>query len=128
METETRIGAAVGAHLVGGLKAPDAETAMRTTARILGRHLHALSDGETGERSQWIICQLGRLTAIDGIEMAGAHGVATADNPDYAVFRPSPSTRRSPGCRLARWAMPTPPRRPTRSSANCASRASCPTA
>jgi hypothetical protein len=77
---------AIGAHLVGGLKAEDAEAAMRTTAGILGRHLHALTDGETGERSQWIWFQIGKLIAIDGIEMAGTHGTPDADNQDYAVF------------------------------------------
>ncbi|MBV9680506.1 MAG: hypothetical protein JO046_01845 [Solirubrobacterales bacterium] len=41
----------VGAHLVGGLRAPDAESAMRTAADLLGRHLYAITDGETGERS-----------------------------------------------------------------------------
>jgi hypothetical protein len=59
---------------------------MRTTARILGRHLYALTDGETGERSQWIFCQLGKLTAIDGIELTGTHGIAAAENEDYSVF------------------------------------------
>jgi methionine synthase II (cobalamin-independent) len=77
---------AVGAHLVGGLKAPDAESAMRTTAGILGRHLHALTDGETGDRSQWIWWQLGKLTAQDGIEMAGTHGNDDAGNEDYREF------------------------------------------
>ena len=43
-----------GAHLVGGLAAPTAVDAMTTTARILGRHLSRLTDGETGDRSQWI--------------------------------------------------------------------------
>jgi hypothetical protein len=86
MATSQQVGAAVGAHLVGGLKAPDAETAMRTTARILGRHLRALTDGETGERSQWIWWQLGKLTAVEGIEMAGSHGEPASDNPDYAEF------------------------------------------
>ena len=59
---------AVGAHLVGGLQAPDAESAMRTAAGILGNHLHAITDGETGERSQWVFFQVGKLTAIDGIQ------------------------------------------------------------
>jgi len=68
------------------LKAPDAETAMRTAAQVLGGHLYAITDGETGERSQWIFWQLGKLTAVDGIEMAGTHGQPEAENPDYAVF------------------------------------------
>lgn len=85
MATSQQVGAAIGAHLVGGLKAEDAETAMRTTTRILGRHLRSLTDGETGERSQWIWWQIGMLTAVDGIEMAGTHGTAS-ENEDYAEF------------------------------------------
>ena len=77
---------AVGAHLVGGLHAPDAETAMTTAARILGRHLQAVPDGETGDRSQWIFWQIDKLTAVDGIEAAGTHGVADAENSEYSVF------------------------------------------
>ncbi len=82
MSTE-QIDAAAGAHLVGGLKAPDAEAAMRTAVQILGHHLYAVPDGETGDRSQWIFWQLGKLTAIDGIEMAGSHANPDADNRDY---------------------------------------------
>lgn len=75
---------AIGAHLVGGLKAPDAEAAMRTAGGILGRHLHSLTDGETGERNQWIFWQLDKLGSVDGIEMAGLRQIPEADNPDYA--------------------------------------------
>jgi hypothetical protein len=82
MATSQQVGTAVGAHLVGGLDAPDAETAMRTACRILGHHLHAVTDGETGERNQWIGWQLGKLTAIDGIDMAGAKH-QPGDNPEY---------------------------------------------
>jgi methionine synthase II (cobalamin-independent) len=86
MATRQHVEAAVGAHLVGGMKAPDAETAMRTAARILGRHLHAVTDGETGERSQWIFWQLGRLSDIEGIEVAGLAENPEADNEDYRAF------------------------------------------
>ncbi len=79
-------GTAVGAHLVGGLRAPDAESAMRTAAAILGRHLYAITDGETGERSQWIWWQLGKLSAIEGVEMAGTKSMPDADNRDYGEF------------------------------------------
>jgi methionine synthase II (cobalamin-independent) len=80
-----RVGTAVGAHLVGGLSAVDAETAMRAAAGILGRHLYAVSDGETGGRNQWIGWQLGNLTAVDGIEMVGVHHHPNADT-EYAEF------------------------------------------
>jgi methionine synthase II (cobalamin-independent) len=74
-----------GAHLVGGLKAPDAETAMRTAMRILGRHLRAVPDGETGDRSRWIGWQRNRLTSIEGIEVAGTHD-SDAENPEYTAW------------------------------------------
>jgi methionine synthase II (cobalamin-independent) len=86
MATRQQVQTAVGAHLVGGLKAPDAETAMRTAGRILGRHLHAVTDGETGERSQWIFWQLGKLQAIGGIEAAGLRENPDAANEDYRAF------------------------------------------
>src|SRR3954453_19681710 len=87
MATSPPVQTAVGAHLVGGLKAADAETAMRTAARILGRHLHAITDGETGERSQWIFWQLNKLTAVDGIEMTGVEERnPDAANEDYRAF------------------------------------------
>jgi methionine synthase II (cobalamin-independent) len=86
MTTGQQVQTATGAHLVGGLKAPDAESAMRAAGTILGRHLHALTDGETGDRSQWIWWQIGKLTALDGIEMAGTHGIADSENPDYSEF------------------------------------------
>lgn len=86
MVASQQVGAAVGAHLVGGMKAPDAETAMRTAAQVLGRHLRAITDGETGERSQWIGWQLDKLTALEGVEMAGTHGVEESDNQEYSAF------------------------------------------
>ncbi len=84
--TTQQTNTAVGAHLVGGLHAPDAETAMMTAAGTLGHHLHALPDGETGDRSQWILWQIDKLTAIDGFEMVGFDGVTGASNQDYAEF------------------------------------------
>src|SRR3977135_1212759 len=86
MAISQHVGAAVGAHLVGGMKAPDAETAMRTAARILGRHLHAVTDGETGDRSQWIFWQLALLSDVDGIEVAGLTENPEAENEDYRAF------------------------------------------
>jgi len=86
MATRRQVQTAVGAHLVGGLKAPDAETAMRTAAGVLGRHLRAVTDGETGDRSQWIFWQIGRLTAVDGIEVAGLSENPDTENEDYREF------------------------------------------
>lgn len=75
-----------GAHLVGGLAAPDATTAMTAAATTLGGHLTRLPDGETGPRSQWIWWQIDRLTAIDGIAMGPPHVNPDTGNPDYSVF------------------------------------------
>jgi hypothetical protein len=86
MATSEQVETAVGAHLVGGLKAPDAETAMRTAAGALGRHLHAITDGETGERSQWIWWQMDKLGAIDGIEASGFGENPDAGSEEYRAF------------------------------------------
>jgi hypothetical protein len=75
-----------GAHLVGGLAAPTASEAMTTTARVLGRHLSRITDGETGPRSQWIWWQIDRLVALDGIELGPPQVNPETGNPDYAVF------------------------------------------
>jgi hypothetical protein len=85
MATE-QVQTAVGAHLVGGLKAPDAETAMSTAGAILGRHLYALTDGETGERNQWIGWQLGKLAGVEGIDVVGTKETYAKDNPEYSGF------------------------------------------
>jgi len=75
-----------GAHLVGGLAAPTAEDAMRTTSSILGRHLARLTDGETGARSQWIWWQIDQLQAVPGIRMGQPQINPDTGNPDYSVF------------------------------------------
>jgi methionine synthase II (cobalamin-independent) len=75
-----------GAHLVGGLAAPTSSDAMTTAARILGRHLTRLTDGETGARSQWIWWQIDKLTAIPGVRMGAPHVNPETGNPDYSVF------------------------------------------
>ncbi len=55
MATRTR--PAPGAHLVGSVPLPDAETVFRTVSGALGPHLARLPDGETGERQRWIFFQ-----------------------------------------------------------------------
>ncbi|HEY7131241.1 MAG TPA: hypothetical protein VH440_03265 [Candidatus Limnocylindrales bacterium] len=75
-----------GAHLVGGLAAPTARDAMTTTAERLGRHLTRLTDGETGERSQWIWWQIDKLKAIPGVAVGQPQINPETGNPDYSVF------------------------------------------
>ncbi len=56
-----------GAHLVGSVPLPDAESVFRTVAPALGRHLPRLPDGETGARKDWIAWQYGVLAATPGL-------------------------------------------------------------
>jgi hypothetical protein len=44
----------IGAHLIGSVPLPDAETVFRTVARELGPYLPRIPDGETGTRHRWI--------------------------------------------------------------------------
>ncbi|MGQ4615881.1 hypothetical protein [Nocardia sp. R7R-8] len=60
-----------GAHLVGSINWPDAETTFRNAAKTLGSRLRRIPDGEVGERMQWISFQAGILAATPGLERAG---------------------------------------------------------
>jgi hypothetical protein len=71
---------------VGGPKAADAETAMPTAGRLLARHLHAVTDGKTGDRRQWIFWQIEKRTAVDGIALTGTGENPDAQNDDYREF------------------------------------------
>jgi hypothetical protein len=62
----------VGAHLVGSVPLPDAETVMRIAARTLGTHLSRIPDGETGERSMWAAFQMPLLARNPAFEVRGA--------------------------------------------------------
>lgn len=64
-------GVAVGAHLVGGIRAESAEAAMRAVAGTIGMHVYAITDGETGARKAWIAWQIAKLAGVDGIELVG---------------------------------------------------------
>jgi len=59
-----------GAHLVGSINAPDTESAFRLAA-LAGECLHAMPDGETGERFHWIMFQGARLDQVEGLERIG---------------------------------------------------------
>jgi len=64
-----------GAHLVGSIRLPDAETALRSAAEILGGRLKRIPDGEPGERFHWIGFQPGRLSTTPGLERVGEQPV-----------------------------------------------------
>ena len=77
---------AVGAHLVGGLKADTAEEAIRRAAGALGTRLYRLTDGETGPRAQWIWWQIDKLLALPGVRMGPPKINPESGNPDYEQF------------------------------------------
>jgi hypothetical protein len=68
-----------GAHLVGSINLPDAETALRSAAEILGGRLKRIPDGEPGERYHWILFQPGRLAATPGLERVGEQPVLVGE-------------------------------------------------
>ena len=60
-----------GAHLVGSLTYPDAESAMTAAAGQLGALLRRIPDGEPGDRFHWIMFQPDVLAHAEGIERVG---------------------------------------------------------
>lgn len=56
-----------GAHLVGSVNLPDAETVFRTVSTHLGDRMRRIPDGEVGERFYWIQFQTKRFDTMDGL-------------------------------------------------------------
>jgi hypothetical protein len=61
--------AITGAHLIGSVPLPDAETVFRTVARELGPYLARIPDGETGNRHRWIWWQREMLLRHPAMEL-----------------------------------------------------------
>jgi hypothetical protein len=59
----------IGAHLIGSVPLPDAETVFRTVARELGPYLPRIPDGETGNRQRWIWWQREMLLNHPAMEL-----------------------------------------------------------
>lgn len=64
-----------GAHLVGSLTYPDAESAMIAAAENLGGLLQRIPDGEPGDRFHWIMFQPDVLARAEGIERVGDESI-----------------------------------------------------
>src|SRR5580765_1308292 len=56
-------GLAQGACLVGSVPLPTTEAVLRTTAAAIGTRVRRLPDGETGDRSYWIVFQLANVAS-----------------------------------------------------------------
>jgi hypothetical protein len=67
-----------GAHLIGSVPLPDAETVFRTVADQLGPFLTRIPDGETGNRHRWIWWQREMLLNHPAMEL-------DADTPPFEL-------------------------------------------
>jgi hypothetical protein len=56
-------------QLVGSVPLANAEEVFRTASRWLGKRLRRLPDGETGDRTQWIVWQFPILSRHPGLQM-----------------------------------------------------------
>jgi hypothetical protein len=83
-----------GAHLVGSVNYPDAETTMRVAATVLGTRLKRIPDGEVGDRFHWIAFQAERLGAAEGLERVGDHPILVK-NLDMRASRLAPGATAS---------------------------------
>ncbi|NDU71778.1 hypothetical protein GWI34_03935 [Actinomadura sp. DSM 109109] len=55
-------------HLCGSVPLPDSETVFRTVAAALGDRVGRIPDGEPGERDNWVVWQLPKLSAHPDLE------------------------------------------------------------
>lgn len=67
-----------GAHLVGSVNLDSATTVFRAAAWNCGPELHAIPDGETGERFHWILFQGGVFDVTEGLSRVGPKPVELA--------------------------------------------------
>jgi len=86
-----------GAHLIGSVPLPDAETVFRTVARELGAHLARIPDGETGNRGRWIWWQREMLLRHPAMEPDTDTPAFVLRQWDGAVIRTTDWLRFRPG-------------------------------
>lgn len=60
-------------HFNGSVNLPDAETVMREISARIPTGVRRMTDGETGDRGNWIFFQMQKFAATPGLEPAGAH-------------------------------------------------------
>ncbi|WP_433473876.1 hypothetical protein ACQPZP_34510 [Spirillospora sp. CA-142024] len=75
-------------HLCGSVPLADSETVFRTVASALDGRVRRIPDGEPGERDNWVVWQLPKLSAHPDLEMA------PPPSPEYG---PSLRARPKPG-------------------------------
>ncbi len=67
-----------GAHLVGSINQPDADSVFSVVGEHLGAHVARIPDGEVGERFYWIQFQTFRFDATPGLVRVG-------DDPGFRI-------------------------------------------
>ncbi|MFF2051576.1 hypothetical protein ACFVU2_08225 [Leifsonia sp. NPDC058194] len=76
-----------GAHLVGSVNLPDAETVLRTVGGRLGDRMRRIPDGEVGERFYWIQFQTGRFDTMTGLSRIAVEPYYLRDTFDARPFQ-----------------------------------------
>ena len=79
-------------HLNGSINLPDTDTVFRELGERIGPLAPRYSDGETGDRGNWIFFQLERFWATPGLEQAGM-----VERDAKGAYRQTPKVRLAAG-------------------------------
>jgi hypothetical protein len=77
-------------HFNGSVNLPDAETVMREISSRVPTGVRRMTDGETGERSYWILFQIEKFTAmpeLEAVSMGKAYDTGTEEAPAMPQLR-----------------------------------------
>jgi hypothetical protein len=97
----------IGAHLIGSVALPDAETVFRKVAAELGPFLKRIPDGETGERGRWIWWQRKMLLEHPDMELDPGAKPLRLTQWDGSLVRETELVRFKPGVDPARTTFDT---------------------
>lgn len=97
----------IGAHLIGSVALPDAETVFRTVSAELGPWLKRIPDGETGNRSRWIWWQRQMLLDHPDMELDPRAKPLRLTQWDGTLVRETELVRFRPGADPARTVFDT---------------------
>jgi hypothetical protein len=84
-------------HFVGSLPYPSCEDVFRNLSREVGAYLHRMPDGETGERTKWIVFQQRMLQRHEALEIDTSIPPLPVRQSDGTVHRHIERVRIKPG-------------------------------
>lgn len=93
-------------HFNGSVNLPDAETVMREICSRIPAGVRRMTDGETGERRQWIMFQVQRLAAMPELEQLGS-GLAYDTGGAEAPPMPQLGLAEGASSEAVKWPDPT---------------------